>query len=59
MYYDIDVLVKFYYVGFDIIWFVECKYWKNLVLKFYVLVLCEIVIEIGVDWGILLFELGF
>ncbi|MDM9541668.1 restriction endonuclease, partial [Klebsiella pneumoniae] len=50
---DIDVLVKSHHAGFDIIWLVECKHWKNPVSKLHVLALREIVTEIGADRGIL------
>ncbi|EJA4963701.1 restriction endonuclease [Klebsiella pneumoniae] len=56
---DIDVLVKSHHAGFDIIWLVECKHWKNPVSKLHVLALREIVTEIGADRGILLSESGF
>jgi len=56
---DIDVYVKSHYVGFDIIWIVECKHWKTAVSKLHVLALREIVADIGADRGILLSESGF
>ena len=56
---DIDVLVTSHYVGFDITWIVECKYWKKPVNKLHVLGLREIVADIGADRGILLSESGF
>ncbi|MDA8084099.1 MAG: restriction endonuclease [Nitrospiraceae bacterium] len=56
---DIDVYVKSHYVGFDIVWIVECKYWKTAVSKLHVLALREIVADIGADRGILLSESGF
>jgi len=55
----IDVLVKCQHVGFEIIWLVECKYWKERVSKLHVLALREIVADIGADRGILLSESGF
>ncbi|EPL2316804.1 restriction endonuclease, partial [Klebsiella pneumoniae] len=48
-----------HHAGFDIIWLVECKHWKNPVSKLHVLALREIVTEIGADRGILLSESGF
>lgn len=56
---DIDVLVVSHYVGFDITWVVECKYWKQSVNKLHVLGLREIVADVGADRGILLAESGF
>lgn len=55
----IDVLVKSHYVGFDIKWIVECKYWNSRVSKLHVLALREIVSDTGADRGILLAENGF
>ncbi|MBT3627065.1 MAG: restriction endonuclease, partial [Rhodospirillaceae bacterium] len=51
---DIDVLVKSEYVGFEIVWIVECKCWKTPVSKSHVLALREIVTDTGADRGILL-----
>lgn len=56
---DVDVLVTSHYVGFDIIWIVECKHWKSPVNKLHVLGLREIVSDVGADRGILLSESGF
>jgi restriction system protein len=56
---DIDVLVKSHYVGFDIMWIIECKHWKTPVNKLHVLALREIVSDVGADRGILLSEGGF
>lgn len=55
----IDVLVKSHHVGFDITWFVECKYWSSRVSKLHVLALRQIVADLGADRGILLSEAGF
>lgn len=55
----IDVLVKSHHVGFDIVWLIECKYWKTRVSKLHVLALREVVSDIGADRGILLAEGGF
>jgi len=55
----IDVFVKLYYVGFDVVWIVECKHWNRKVSKLHVLALREIVSDIGADRGILLCEAGF
>ncbi|MGZ0656378.1 restriction endonuclease [Coraliomargarita sp. W4R72] len=56
---DIDVLVKAKYLGFEVIWIVECKRWSRRVSKLHVLALREIVSDIGADRGILLSESGF
>lgn len=56
---DVDVLVKAQYVGFEVIWIVECKHWKSRVSKLHVMALREIVSDIGADRGILLSESGF
>lgn len=56
---DVDVLVKFSHVGFDVKWIVECKHWKEKVSKVHVLALREIVSDTGADRGILLAENGF
>ena len=55
----IDVYVKSHYVGFDVVWIVECKRWSTKVSKLHVLALREIVADLGVDRGILLCEVGF
>jgi restriction system protein len=56
---DVDVFVKSHYVGFDVVWIVECKQWKSKVTKLHVLALREIVTDVGADRGILLAESGF
>src|ERR1700730_10495434 len=56
---DVDVFVKSHHVGFDVVWIVECKQWKNKVSKLHVLALREIVTDVGADRGILLAESGF
>jgi restriction system protein len=56
---DVDVLVKSTHVGFQVVWIVECKYWKTPVSKLHVLALREIVADVGADRGILLCETGF
>jgi hypothetical protein len=55
----VDVHVKAHYVGFDVVWIVECKHWNTPVSKLHVLALREIVTDLGVDRGILLCEPGF
>ncbi len=56
---DVDVVVRSNHVGFDLLWLVECKYWKTPVSKLHVLALREIVSDIGADRGILMAERGF
>jgi restriction system protein len=56
---DVDVVVKSVHAGFEITWFVECKYWKTPISKLHVLGLRQIVIDLGADRGILLSESGF
>jgi len=56
---DVDVSVKSHYVGFDVVWIVECKYWAKRVTKLHMLALREIVADVGADRGILLSEAGF
>jgi restriction system protein len=56
---DIDVFVRSHYVGFDVVWIVECKYWEAKVSKLHVLALREIVADLGADRGIILSESGF
>lgn len=56
---NIDVVVRSHYVGFNLLWLVECKYWRAKVSKLHVLALRQIVIDLGADRGILLSETGF
>src|ERR1700677_1495793 len=56
---NIDVYVTGHYVGFDVVWIVECKQWKKSVSKLHVLALREIVSDLGADRGILVSEAGF
>jgi hypothetical protein len=55
----IDVFVKSFHVGFDVVWIVECKHWAKKVTKLHVLALRQIVTDVGADRGILLSEKGF
>ena len=55
----IDVFVKSFHVGFDVVWIVECKHWAKRVTKLHVLALRQIVTDVGADRGILLSEKGF
>jgi hypothetical protein len=45
--------------GFPVTWIVECKYWNRAVPKEKVLVLGQIVADVGADRGFLLSESGF
>lgn len=56
---DIDVVVRSKSVGFDLLWVVECKHWKDPVSKLHILGLRQIVNDLGADRGILLSESGF
>jgi restriction system protein len=56
---DIDVVVRSDLFGFNLLWVVECKYWKEAVSKVHVLALREIVTDLGADRGILVSESGF
>lgn len=56
---DVDVVVRSDLFGFDLLWIIECKYWKQAVSKLHVLALREIVTDLGADRGILLSESGF
>jgi restriction system protein len=56
---DVDVLVRFDHVGFEVTWIVECKLWQTPVTRLHVLALRTIVSETGADRGILMAERGF
>ncbi len=56
---DIDVVVRSNLFGFDLLWVIECKHWKEAVSKLHVLALREIVTDLGADRGILVSESGF
>jgi restriction system protein len=56
---DVDVAVRSHHVGFEMVWLVECKFWRARVSKLHVLALREIVTDVGADRGILLSEAGF
>ena len=49
---DIDVVVRSNLFGFDLLWVIECKHWKEAVSKLHVLALREIVTDLGADRGI-------
>lgn len=56
---DIDVLVVTKFLGADIKWVVEAKYWKSNVPKEKVLALRTVVDEVGADKGFLISAKGF
>jgi len=56
---EIDVAVRTRRAGIGQLWVVECKYWKRRVGKDRVLVLAEVVADLGADRGLLLSESGF
>lgn len=56
---DVDVVVRSDFLGFDLLWVIECKHWKDRVTKLHVLALREIVTDLGADRGILIAEKGF
>lgn len=56
---DIDVFVKTKFLGEDMVWLVEAKYWKTRVSKAHVLALRSIVEDIGADRGFLISSSGF
>jgi restriction system protein len=56
---DVDVVVRSNLFGFDLLWIIECKHWKEAVSKLHVLALREIVTDLGADRGILVSESGF
>ncbi|RFB70833.1 restriction endonuclease [Herbaspirillum sp. 3R-11] len=56
---DIDVFVVTKFLGTDIKWVIEAKYWKTNVPKDKVLTLRSVVDEVGADKGFLISEKGF
>jgi hypothetical protein len=55
----IDVYVEFTTFGYKTIWAIECKYWNTNVTKEKVLVLQQIIDDIGADKGVLISKKGF
>ncbi|MGB6093333.1 MAG: restriction endonuclease [Moheibacter sp.] len=55
----IDVLVKLKHFGIDVIWIIECKFWKTSIPKEKILTLQQIVQDVGADRGLLMSESGF
>lgn len=56
---DVDILVSTKFLGADITWIVEAKWWKKSVPKEKVLALRSIVDDTGADRGFLISEKGF
>ena len=56
---DIDVVVKFSQYGVDVLWIVECKYWKTAIPKEKVVALQHIAQDVGADRAFLISEHGF
>lgn len=55
----IDVVVRFRRYGLEHLWIVECKRWRTAVGKAEVLVLQQVVADVGADRAFLLSEQGF
>lgn len=56
---DIDVLVKTKYLGEELTWIIEVKYWNSNVPKEKVLALRTIVDDVGADRGYIISKRGF
>ncbi|RZJ78985.1 MAG: restriction endonuclease, partial [Chryseobacterium sp.] len=56
---NIDVYVETRFLGEDLVWLVEAKYWKKKVNKSHVLAFRTIVEDIGADRGFLVSKAGF
>ncbi len=56
---DIDVYVQTRYLGEDLVWLIEAKFWKAKVKKNQVLALRAIVDDIGADRGFIVSMAGF
>lgn len=56
---NIDVCIDFSFIGFDITWLVEAKYWNSKVNKNVVLAFRQILDDIGADKGIIISNIGF
>ena len=56
---DIDILVKTKFLGEDLTWIIEAKYWKSNVPKEKVLALRTIVDDMGADRGFIISQKGF
>lgn len=58
-FHDIDIYVNSKYIGQNIKWVIEAKYWNKRVSKLHVLALRQIVDDIGADKGFIISENGF
>ncbi|MDI5891098.1 restriction endonuclease [Halomonas rhizosphaerae] len=56
---DVDILVRTKFLGQDITWVVEAKFWNSKVNKSHVLALRAIVDDIGADRGFIVSKKGF
>lgn len=56
---DVDVWVTFKYLGLEIKWLIECKFWQTAVPKAAVLTLQQIAQDVGADRAFLMSETGF
>lgn len=56
---DIDVFVKTKFIGQDVKWIVEAKYWASPISKLHVLGLRTIVDDVGADKGFIISKSGF
>ena len=56
---DIDVFVRTKFLGEDLVWLVEAKYWKTKVSKAHVLAFRSIVEDFGADRGFMVSSAGF
>jgi hypothetical protein len=56
---DVDVTARYTKAGLEILWIVECKFWRSRVKKANVLTLKAVLDDIGADRGLVLSESGF
>jgi hypothetical protein len=56
---NVDVWVTFKYLGLEIKWLIECKFWQTAVPKSTVLTLQQIAQDVGADRAFLMSETGF
>lgn len=56
---EIDVYIRTKYLGQDLVWLVEAKYWRSKVKKNQVLAFRSIVDDIGADRGFIISNSGF
>ena len=58
-FHDVDILVRSKFLGNNIRWIVEAKYWKRKISKLHVLALRQIVDDTGCDRGFIISNAGF